>query len=95
MEKYEKTELKQLLEVIEHNLGFNLDSIYSQAIQLINSDNTDDLKQKLLLKKTDFKNQIHKYLITVVKNIVYQMRMINPNNFYMMQTIQRLEKAIK
>jgi len=92
---YEKAELKQLLEVIEYNLGSNLDILYSESIQLINSKEKDDLKQKLLWKKNDLKKQIHTYLNTVVKNIIHQIRMINPNNIYMIQAIQRLEKAIK
>ena len=71
-EKYIQTNLNNLLEVIEHNLAFNLDSIYSQAIILINtkdSEEKDDLKKKLLWKKQDLKKQIGEYLKIVVKNI--------------------------
>ncbi len=71
-EKYIQTNLSNLLEVIEHNLASNLDSIYSQAIILINtkdSEEKDDLKKNLLWKKQDLKKQIGFYLQIVVKNI--------------------------
>ena len=70
-EIYKQWNLSVLLEVIEQRLAFNLDSIYSQSIRLINSKEPEKsiLKEKLQWKKQDLKKQISNYLKIVVKNI--------------------------
>ena len=94
---FEKAELKNLLEVIQYNLAFNIDAIYEQSLALIDSAIINGKKQEHNLgwKKEELKKQIGEYLKIVVKNIIYQMRIMNPNNIYMVQIIQRLEKAVK
>ncbi len=70
MEKYEKVPLRELLEVIEQNLGFNINSFYEESIALIDSALIGVKKtHRLKWKKEDLKKQIKGYLKIVVKNI--------------------------
>lgn len=64
MEKYTNVELPALLEVIETNLGINLDSIIGQATDIIGTE-----RNNLNFLKGELKKQIGEYLKIVVKNI--------------------------
>jgi RNAse (barnase) inhibitor barstar len=64
-EIYERMNLHALLETIQANLAFNIDSMYSQAKELIGTEKEHNLGHlKELLK-----GQIEGYLKIVVKNI--------------------------
>ena len=67
---FEKAELKNLLEVIEHNLGVNIGSIYNEAMKLI-PEYLIKGREQLAWKKEELKKQIRLYLKIVVKNIIY------------------------
>jgi hypothetical protein len=66
MEKYEKVPLKELLEVIQRNLAFNIDSFYTEAKRLIGTEKQHNLG----FLKEQLKERIEKYLKLVVKNII-------------------------
>ena len=65
LEEIEKVPLKELLEVIQHNLAFSIDSIYNQTKQLIGKEKEHNLG----FLKEQLKGQIENYLKIVVKNI--------------------------
>ena len=107
MEKYEKVPLKELLEAIQLNLGLNIDSIYKDAIDgiytsvVVDTEEAEIKNQKernLTWKKRILKEQIEKYLKTMVKNIIYHIRE-NPNGTsrYMLgsDTVEMLNSTIK
>ena len=63
-------DLPTVLEIIEHNLGVNIDSFYNQTKALIGkgSNYTDKIKTFTFLKG-ELKKQVGEYLKIVVKNI--------------------------
>lgn len=97
MEEIEKVPLKELLEVIQHNLAFSIDSLIHQANQLIG----EKKQHNLGFRKEQLKGQIENYLKIVVKNIIYQI--FNPNtdnwedglNCSQIEIIKMLTEAIQ
>ena len=94
---FEKAELKNLLEVIQYNLAFNIDSMYEQSLALIDSAIITRKKEEHTLgwKKEDLKRQIENYLKIVVKNIAYFIEQHPDIEGSDTEIINYLRKAVK
>ena len=95
MVNYEKVPLRELLEVIQHNLASDIDSLYSQFTELIGKEKEHNLG----FRKEQLKGRIERYLKVVVKNIIYQINNLKIDNFsdtfILKSTNKELESIIK
>ena len=90
-ERLKKMDLHALLETIQANLAFNIDSIYSQAKELIGNEKEHNLGWK----KEDLKRQIEGYLKTIIQNITnYIEKSYKSYNPFIQPHINLVKKSI-